>query len=148
MFILRNQPNWIFLQIDQTFYKNIQLKHVGIETLIQRLFSGGLMVSILAFSSDDQTLNTVEVYRFVCKICVWKEDKLKKAGVCQCVNIYLVEILSSSFFTLWFGAFMTKHAIDRSSDAAAVPRIYSPMCLLRILSRFEQSIYGQIERIC
>ena len=43
---------------------------------------GGLVVSVLAFYSDDPSLIPVEVYNFFCKNIVEKnENKQKEAGV-------------------------------------------------------------------
>ena len=36
---------------------------------------GGKVVTVLAFYSDDSSLNPAEAYSFFCKICVWKERK-------------------------------------------------------------------------
>ena len=36
---------------------------------------GGQVVSVLAFYSNDPSLNPAEDYSFNCKICVWKERK-------------------------------------------------------------------------
>ena len=43
---------------------------------------GGLVVSVLAFFSDDPSLIPAEVYNFFCKIVVEKtENKQKEAGI-------------------------------------------------------------------
>ena len=43
---------------------------------------GGLVVSVLAFYSDDPSLIPAEVYNFFCKIVVEKnENKQKEAGI-------------------------------------------------------------------
>ena len=43
---------------------------------------GGLVVSVLAFFSDDPSLIPAEVYKFFCKIVVEKtENKQKEAGI-------------------------------------------------------------------
>ena len=43
---------------------------------------GGLVVSVLAFFSDNQSSIPAEVYKFFCKIVVEKtENKQKEAGV-------------------------------------------------------------------
>ena len=36
---------------------------------------GGQVVSVLAFYSDNPSLNPADAYSFFCKICVWKEQK-------------------------------------------------------------------------
>ena len=39
---------------------------------------GGQVVSMLAFYSDDPSLNPAEAYSFLCKNCVWKRTKINK----------------------------------------------------------------------
>ena len=57
------------------------------KVIIQKLFQimgcgGGLVVSVLAFYSDDPSSIPAEVYNFFCKIVVEKnKNKQKEAGV-------------------------------------------------------------------
>ena len=51
-------------------------KYLFNQTMIEyRGRGGGQVVSVLAFYSDDQSLNPADTFSFFCKICVWKEQK-------------------------------------------------------------------------
>ena len=57
---------------------------------------GGLVVSVLAFYSDDPSSIPAEVYNFFCKIVVENnENKQKEAGVGP---IFLKKVLMDTFF--------------------------------------------------
>ena len=36
---------------------------------------GGQVVNVLIFFSNDLSSNPADIYRYLCKICVWKEQK-------------------------------------------------------------------------
>ena len=49
--------------------------NIGSQTSSRQGGGGGQVVSVLAFYSDDPSLNPAAAYSFFCKICVWKEQK-------------------------------------------------------------------------
>ena len=73
---------WMRIRFQKPCKKLIRLSGLVAEAKLKtnNLKGAAVVVSVLAFYSNDPSSNPADAYSFFCKICVWKERKYTKRG--------------------------------------------------------------------